>query len=104
VGPAYPTTTKAGLPPALGPAGVAAVASAVDVPVIAIGGITLTQISELLAAGALGVAVVSAVSDAPDPAAATRGLLAALAVPPPRGQRSSAPGSGLAAHGRCSGE
>lgn len=79
VGPVYPTATKTGLPVALGPAGVAAVASAVDVPVIAIGGITVAHVSPLLAAGALGVAVVSAVSDAPDPAAATRDLLAAFA-------------------------
>lgn len=78
VGPAYPTTTKTGLPDALGPAGVAAVASAVDVPVIAIGGIGLAQVPALVAAGALGVAVVSAVSDAPDPATATRELLDAL--------------------------
>ena len=100
VGPAYPTTTKAGLPPALGPAGIAAVASAVDVPVIAIGGITLAQISQLLAAGALGVAVVGAVSDAPDPTAATRRLLAALAVTPSlRGPQSSAPGPGSVAGG-----
>lgn len=78
VGPAYPTTTKTGLPVALGPAGVAAVASAVDVPVIAIGGIGLAQVPPLVATGALGVAVVSAVSDAPDPANATRELLGAL--------------------------
>lgn len=78
VGPAYPTTTKTGLPAALGPAGVAAVASAVDVAVIAIGGIGLAQVPSLVAAGALGVAVVSAVSDAPDPATATRELLDAL--------------------------
>jgi thiamine-phosphate pyrophosphorylase len=78
VGPAYPTSTKTGLPPALGPAGVAAVAAAVDVPVIAIGGVGLAQVPPLMAAGAQGVAVVSAVSDAPDPAEATRHLLDAL--------------------------
>src|SRR5205823_15043548 len=37
VGPAYPTSTKGGLPAPIGPAGVAAVAAAVPVPVIAIG-------------------------------------------------------------------
>lgn len=78
VGPAFPTATKSGLPTALGPAGVAAVVSAVDVPVIAIGGITPARIPSLTAVGALGVAVVTAVSDAPDPGAATRELLAAL--------------------------
>ena len=78
VGPAYPTTTKSGLPAALGPAGVAAVARAVDVPVIAIGGVTADRVSPLLAAGAAGVAVVGAVTAAADPAAATRELLRAL--------------------------
>lgn len=78
VGPAYPTTTKTGLPAALGPAGIAAVARAVDVPVIAIGGVTAARVPELLAAGARGVAVVGAVTAAPDPAAATLDLLRVL--------------------------
>ena len=75
VGPAYRTTTKTGLPDPIGPAGIAEVAAAVDVPVVAIGGITADRIPELLAAGATGVAVTAAVSGAPDPAAATRELL-----------------------------
>lgn len=78
VGPAYPTTTKTGLPAALGPAGIAAVAHAVDVPVIAIGGVTATRVPELLAAGVWGVAVVGAVTAAPDPGGATVDLLRAL--------------------------
>lgn len=80
VGPAFVTATKEGLPAAIGPGGIASVASAVDVPVIAIGGITADRVAPLLAAGASGVAVVSAVSEADDPAAATRELLAALAM------------------------
>lgn len=82
VGPAWSTSTKEGLPSALGPAGIGAVAAAVDVPVIAIGGITAERVPDLLAAGAHGVAVVSAISDAADPASATRALLRALAVAP----------------------
>jgi len=78
VGPAYITSTKSGLPDPLGPAGVAAVARAVAVPVIAIGGVTVERIPELIAMGAHGVAVVSAVSAAADPGAATRTLLRAL--------------------------
>jgi len=78
VGPAYATATKDGLPDPLGPAGVAAVTGAVDVPVIAISGVTVDRVPELLAAGAHGVAVVAAVSEAADPAAATRDLLRAL--------------------------
>jgi thiamine-phosphate pyrophosphorylase len=78
VGPAYATTTKTGLPDPLGPAGVAAVAAAVDVPIIAIGGVTADRVGELVAAGSAGVAVVGAVSGARDPAAATRRLLREL--------------------------
>lgn len=78
VGPTAVTTTKTGLPSPLDVAAVGAVASAVDVPVIAIGGVTIETVPALLAAGAHGVAVVAAVSEAPDPAAATRALLAAL--------------------------
>jgi len=78
VGPCYVTTTKPGLPEPLGPAGIAAVAGQLDVPVIAIAGVTADRVPELLAAGAHGVAVVSAIAGAADPAAATRSLLAAL--------------------------
>ncbi|WP_089337594.1 thiamine phosphate synthase [Blastococcus mobilis] len=78
VGPAYATTTKLGLPDPIGPAGVAAVAAAVDVPVIAIGGVTAERVPELLAVGAWGVAVTAAVSEAADPAAATERLLQQL--------------------------
>lgn len=79
VGPGYRTVTKAGLPAPLGPAGIGAVASAVDVPVIAIGGVTTQHVPELVAAGAHGVAVVTAVSEASDPVEATRMLLRFLA-------------------------
>lgn len=72
VGPAYLSTTKSGLPDPLGPAGVARIASAVPVPVVAISGVTPEHVAELLDAGAWGVAVVAAVYDAADPAAAVR--------------------------------
>jgi thiamine-phosphate pyrophosphorylase len=78
VGPAYATTTKDGLPPPIGVEGVAAVAGAVNVPVIAIAGVTAERIPELRAAGAHGVAVIGALSTAPDPVAATRELRDAL--------------------------
>lgn len=78
VGPAYATTTKAGLPAPLGPAGVRAVSRATCLPVIAIGGVTPDHVQELLRAGAHGVAVVSAVSGAADPLAATARLLCSL--------------------------
>jgi len=78
VGPAFATTTKAGLPPPIGVEGVAAVAGAVGVPVIAIAGVTAERIPELRAAGAHGVAVIGALSRAPDPAAVAASLWDAL--------------------------
>jgi thiamine-phosphate pyrophosphorylase len=79
VGPAYPTATKPGLPPPLGTARVAEIAASVRIPVIAIGGVRAARVGELLQAGAYGVAVVSEVSDAADPAFAVSRLLTALA-------------------------
>jgi thiamine-phosphate pyrophosphorylase len=78
VGPCYETTTKSGLPAPLGPARVGKVASAVDIPVIAIGGVTAALVPELVAAGAWGIAVVGAISEAADPHAATERLLRAV--------------------------
>jgi thiamine-phosphate pyrophosphorylase len=72
-GPVFPTTTKAGLPDALGIAHVASVASAIDIPVFAIGGVSVEAVEQLRANGCHGVAVVGAISDALDPCAeATR--------------------------------
>ena len=78
VGPAYPTTTKDDLPDSIGAAGVGAVAAAADVPVIAIGGVTVDRVPSLLRAGAYGVAVVSAISGAADPAYAAEQFLKVL--------------------------
>jgi thiamine-phosphate pyrophosphorylase len=78
VGPAYRTSTKDGLPDPLGPAGIAAVARAVTVPVIAIGGVTAARVKGLTEAGAYGIAVVGAVSGADDPGKATIDLLHAM--------------------------
>lgn len=78
VGPCHATSTKAGLPAPIGPDGVRAVVEAVDVPVIAIGGVTAAAVPALRAAGAYGVAVVGALSGATDPARATAALLGAL--------------------------
>jgi thiamine-phosphate pyrophosphorylase len=80
VGPAFATTTKVGLPEPIGLSGVAAVASAVDVPVIAIAGVTVDRVRSLLDAGAWGVAVVGAVYAAADPRAAVAAFVDALGV------------------------
>jgi thiamine-phosphate pyrophosphorylase len=82
VGPCFATVTKTGLPDPIGLVGVASVAAAVDVPVIAIGGVRADQIAELRAVGVHGVAVVDAVSGADDQAAAVRDLLRELVSTP----------------------
>jgi thiamine-phosphate pyrophosphorylase len=79
VGPTFVTRSKRGLPEPIGIEGVRAVARAVDVPVIAISGITPDLVDEVIGAGAHGVAVISAVADSPDPHIATHDLLLAVA-------------------------
>ncbi|HET9654737.1 MAG TPA: thiamine phosphate synthase [Kineosporiaceae bacterium] len=94
VGPFRATRTKDGLPPAIGLAGVGAVAAAVGIPVLAIGGIVAGDLPGLLSAGAHGAAVVSALSQAADPAAALAELLEALTVAAsPPGNASAEQGS-----------
>ena len=58
---------------ALGLEGVRAIREAVpEAPLVAIGGINLANAADVAAAGADGVAVVSAIMSAPDPEAAPR--------------------------------
>ena len=57
---------------------VRAVADAVDVPFVGIGGIDADNAADVVAAGADGVAVISAITAADDPEAATRELDAAV--------------------------
>ncbi|RIV38677.1 thiamine phosphate synthase [Micromonospora radicis] len=78
VGPYRATSTKDGLPPAIGAAGVRAVAEVVGVPVLAIGGVTGEDVRALRAAGAYGVAVVGALSGADDPARTAAALIREL--------------------------
>jgi len=76
-GPIYETKTKdAGA--ALGLETLAAVASAVTIPVIAIGGITRDTICEVMRAGADGAAVISAICSAGDISSATADLIRAM--------------------------
>ncbi|GAA2122789.1 thiamine-phosphate pyrophosphorylase [Glycomyces algeriensis] len=78
VGPVWGTTTKTGLPQSIGLEGLAAVCEAVDLPVIAIGGITAERAALCREAGAHGVAVVGAIAAAADPHRATAELLEAV--------------------------
>jgi thiamine-phosphate pyrophosphorylase len=75
VGPVYATGSKADAGDAIGPERIAEVAAAVRIPVVGIGGITVGNAPAVLRAGAAGVAVISAVMRADDPAAAVHALL-----------------------------
>ena len=56
-----------------------AVVQAVDVPIIAIAGITADTVDAVMATGAWGVAVIGAIAEAPDPHVATHDLMMAVA-------------------------
>lgn len=58
---------------------VAAVCDAVSIPVVGIGGVTHERATDVVAAGADGVAVISEITAADDPEAATRRLAEAVA-------------------------
>ncbi|MCY4436889.1 MAG: thiamine phosphate synthase [Chloroflexi bacterium] len=78
VGTLYATDSKPGRIPA-GPQLVRDVAAAVDIPVIGVGGISAQNAPTVMAAGAHGVAVISALLDAPDTSEAAYELTSALA-------------------------
>jgi thiamine-phosphate pyrophosphorylase len=76
VGPVYTTGSKADAGPAIGVDGVSAVREAAgEVPVVGIGGIDASNAGAGARAGAVGVAVISAVMRASDPGAAAAVLL-----------------------------
>jgi len=76
-GPAFSTPVKPEKQ-VVGPAGVAAMVAAVNVPVFAIGGIDESNLGQLIAAGVRRACVIRAVGDAPNPEQATRRLRAML--------------------------
>ncbi len=75
----FSTGTKPNAEPA-GPELMAVARRWVDFPIIGIGGVSAANLHHAIRAGADSVAVVSAVFSAPDPAAATRELLQAIAL------------------------
>lgn len=74
VSPVFVTATKADAAPALGLAGLAAIRARTNRPLVGIGGIDAGNAAGVLAAGADGLAVVSALCAAVDPATAARAL------------------------------
>ncbi len=77
-GPVFTTRTKTGTRPVVGLDGIRKAKATVQIPVLAIGGITLEQVSEVIEAGAEGVAVISAIVGSKDITATCRQFLARI--------------------------
>jgi thiamine-phosphate pyrophosphorylase len=81
LGPVFATGTKPDHDPPIGLDGLAAMVRRSTLPTVAIGGIGLANAAEVFATGVGGVAVVSAICSAPDPAQAASRLLALAGQP-----------------------
>ena len=77
-GPAFETVSKPGYGPEIGRKGLAEMARACRVPLLAIGGINTLRVAEVLAAGCAGVAVMGGVMRAADPGSETGALVVTL--------------------------
>lgn len=83
LGPFRHTTTKKNLSPVLGIEGYASVVSqvrqaGVELPIVAIGGITIDDIDAIMATGVNGIAVSGAIINAPDPVEYTNHIMQKL--------------------------
>ncbi len=83
LGPFRYTTTKSKLSPVLGLEGYADIireirAAEIELPIVAIGGITIDDIDDIMATGVNGIAMSGAIINAPDPVDYTRAVLAKL--------------------------
>lgn len=74
LGPVYFTPSKRGYGEPLGPEALRTAGAALSIPVFALGGIKQDNIAEVMAAGAGGIALISAIIAAPDPQAAAASL------------------------------
>lgn len=77
-GPAFETVSKPGYGPEIGRKGLAEMARACRVPLLAIGGINTVRVAEVLAAGCVGVAAMGGVMRAADPGREVGALVATL--------------------------
>lgn len=78
VGPVFATPTKPNHKPPIGWDGLATLVAAAPVPCVAIGGLKRDHVASVLAAGAQGLAVVSAICGQTDPRAAAAHIAAAI--------------------------
>ena len=77
-GPVYHTPSKAGYGAPLGLGRLAETARALAIPVFALGGVCAESIDDLKAAGAAGIALISAIIAAPDPQREAKTLIDAM--------------------------
>jgi thiamine-phosphate pyrophosphorylase len=77
-GPTFETASKPGYGPEIGRKGLAEIAAAARVPVLAIGGLNATRAAEVLAAGPKGIAVMGGIMRAADPGREMRALLSVM--------------------------
>lgn len=78
-GPVYATPSKAAYGEPLGLARLAEVSQSLSIPVLALGGVKKSSVEEVLSVGAWGIAVISAIIAAQDPADETAALLRTIA-------------------------
>ncbi len=81
-GPVYETTSKDDAGPAAGLELLSLIAKNIPLPIVAIGGITVDNMKEVMKAGSHGIAVISAVCCQDDPEDATRCLRRILGMEP----------------------
>jgi thiamine-phosphate pyrophosphorylase len=80
-GPIFKPGSKQDHDPVVGIEGLRAVRSLTALPIFAIGGITLENVGEVMQAGANGVALISAILDAPDVGRAVSGFVGRMRAP-----------------------
>lgn len=80
ISPVFSTTTKKNIADPLGLEGVRAIRKAVQIPLVAIGGIDQQNAVDVIKAGADGIAVVSAIVSASSPETAARNLYQAVSL------------------------
>jgi len=87
LGPLFVTPSKTAYGPPIGLEQFRVVRGQVRLPILGIGGITASNAAEVIAAGADGVAAISAVMASDDPAEAVRGLLQSTRTGPVQADR-----------------
>ena len=87
ISPVYATATKTDTATPLGLSGIATIRKRIRLPLVGIGGIHAANVADVVAAGADGIAVISAIVAAPSPEKAARLLRRRMGSPLQNGQQ-----------------